>query len=174
MFRDCRSVARRALPERAVRQPFPARPAGAGRPRNQLEAERIVNRQQLADLNQKLKVEGDLAQYKIAALASMLGNSPQALAVAVWCPSMQEGVLAVSRMPALAPDKDYQLWVIDPQYPSPVNGGVFTVDPATGAARVTFRTGQPVNAIAKFAVSLERKGGVKKAQGPIVLLSDSL
>ena len=163
--------------------------------RNELEAERIVNRRELsdartdladaariaanskleiADLNQKIKAAGDLAQYKIAALASMLGNSPQALAVAVWCPSMQEGVLAVSRMPALPANKDYQLWVIDPQYASPVNGGVFTVDPTTGAARVTFRTGQPVNSIAKFAVSLERKGGVKKAQGPIVLLSDAL
>ena len=141
--------------------------------RNQLEAERIVNGRQLADLNQKLKVEGDLAQYKIAALASMLGNSPQALAVAVWCPSMQEGVLAVSKLPALAPDQDYQLWVIDSHYASPVNAGVFAINPATGGAHVTFRTGQPVNAIAKFAVSRERKGGAPTPQGPIVLLSEA-
>ena len=102
----------------------------------------------------------------------MLGNSPAALAVAVWDPTREEGVLAVSRLPALASEKDYQLWVIDNQYPSPVSGGVFVVDPATGEARIVFRADKPVHSIAKFAVSLERKGGVPKPEGPIVLLSN--
>ena len=101
----------------------------------------------------------------------MLGNSPAALAVAVWDPTREEGVLAVSRLPALAAAKDYQLWVIDPQYPSPVSGGVFSVDPVSGEAHVVFRADRPVKSIAKFAVSLERKGGVPKPEGPIVLLS---
>jgi anti-sigma-K factor RskA len=127
---------------------------------------------EIAELNANLRAEGDLAHFKIATLASMLGNSPAALAVAVWDPTREEGVLAVSKLPALASEKDYQLWVIDKQYASPVSGGVFAVDPATGEARIMFKADKPVHSIAKFAVSLERKGGATSPQGPIVLLSD--
>lgn len=127
---------------------------------------------EIAELSANLKAEGDLAHLKIATLASMLGNSPAALAVAVWDPTREEGVLTVSRLPALASEKDYQLWVIDPQYAAPVSGGVFAVNPSTGEAHIVFKADRPVHSIAKFAVSLERKGGVPKPEGPIVLLSD--
>jgi len=90
--------------------------------------------------------------------------------VAVWNPEKQEGMLKVEKLPALAANQDYQLWVVDPQYPNPVDGGVFTVDPETGVANVQFKARQPVNAINAFAVTLERKGGVPKAEGPFVLL----
>ena len=143
--------------------------------RSQLDdARRLLTQsgREIAELNADLKAEGDLAHFKIATLASMLGNSPAALAVAVWDPTREEGVLAVSKLPALASEKDYQLWVIDKQYPSPVSGGVFVVDPATGEAHIVFKADKPVHSIAKFAVSLERKGGATSPQGPIVLLSD--
>lgn len=119
----------------------------------------------------ELKAQADIAALKIATLTSLLGNAPDATAVAVWNPFAQEGVLTVSNLPALAPDQDYQLWVIDPQYAIPVDGGVFTVDAATGEARYRFKAGKPVDTVAKFAVSLERKGGVPKAEGPMVLIS---
>lgn len=127
---------------------------------------------QIAELGANLKAEGDLAHFKIATLASMLGNTPAALAVAVWDPSREEGVLTVSKLPAVAAEKDYQLWVIDSHYAAPVSGGVFAVDPATGRAHVIFRADKPVHSIAKFAVSLERKGGAAEPEGPIVLLSE--
>jgi len=122
------------------------------------------------ELGARLKAEAGLARLKIAALAPVLGDSAKALAVAVWDPAREEGVLAVSRLPAAAAEKDYQIWVIDAGYPAPVSGGVFAVDPATGEARVAFRANRPVRAVAKFAVSLERKGGVRSREGPIVLL----
>jgi anti-sigma-K factor RskA len=125
--------------------------------------------QRTANLSQQLKAEGDLAQFKISTLSSMLGNSPQALAVAVWNPSRQEGLLTVEKLPVLAQDQDYQLWVVDPKYQNPVNGGVFTVD-SNGVARVQFKTDQPISSINAFAVTRERKGGVAKAEGPFVLL----
>jgi len=75
-----------------------------------------ATRTQLADLGRKLKAQGDLANLKITTLASMLGNSSPALAVAVWSPENQEGVLKVEKLPALAADKDYQLWMVDAQY----------------------------------------------------------
>ena len=159
--------------------------------KNQLAAERLIAQRELADAakragdtaalittlesrlaetKQQLFAQGTLADYKIATLASLLGNSPQAVAVAIWNPASQEGVLTVQKLPALAADKDYQLWVIDPQYSIPVDGGVFKVDPTTGEGRLVFHPNRPVQTVAKFAVSLERKGGVPKAEGPMVLL----
>ena len=124
----------------------------------------------IALLSDELRTQADLSALKITALASMLNNSPKALAVAVWNPVSQAGVLQVEKLPALRPDQDYQLWVVDPQYPNPVDGGVFTVDPETGEARLRFKAKQSVGAVKAFAVTLERKGGVPKAEGPFVLL----
>lgn len=146
--------------------------------KNLLEAERILSRGQLDRLVSSdrliadLRVQADVARLKIASLKSLAGNSPEARAIAVWNPDRQEGVLVVSKLPALQIDKDYQLWVIDPQYPIPVDGGVFTVDPSTGDARVNFKPGKDVKAAQVFAVSLERKGGVPKAEGPMMLISN--
>jgi anti-sigma-K factor RskA len=130
----------------------------------------LAANQHAAEVAQQLKLQADLAQFKIATLSSMLGDSPQALAVAVWNPARQEGLLTVEKLPALAKDQDYQLWVVDPKYKDPVNGGVFTVDP-DGVARVQFKPDQPITSVVKFAVTRERKGGVSKAAGPFVLLS---
>lgn len=127
----------------------------------------------LTDLDRQLRTQGDLANFKIATLTSLAGNSAQALAVAVWNPASQQGILTVQKLPALAPDKDYQLWIVDPQYPAPVDGGVFTVDPVTGENRMNFRSRQNVATAAKFAISLERKGGVPKAEGPILMLGST-
>ena len=148
--------------------------------RNQLEAERLIAThqlsgltEQLAALDRQLKAEGDLAKFKIATLASLAGNTPQALAVAVWSPTQQEGILTVDKLPAAASDQDYELWVIDPQKPRPVSGGVFTIG-SDGVTRVQFRTEEPVAAIAKFAVSLEKKGGAAPHGGPkgqVIMLS---
>jgi anti-sigma-K factor RskA len=137
---------------------------------NDLEQSLANTRTQLADLGQQLKAQGDLANLKITTLASMLNNSPQALAVAVWDPSRQEGMLKVAKLPALTADEDYQLWVVDPQYPDPVDGGTFVVDPKTGEASVRFKTKQPIKAISAYAITAERKGGVMKSDGPFLLL----
>ncbi len=127
-------------------------------------------RQQVAQLSAELKSQGDLANLKITALASMLKNLPQAQAIAVWDPKKQEGILDVQKLPALAANEDYQIWVVDPQYPIPVDGGVFSVESTSAPQRIKFTAKQPVNAIDAFAVTRERKGGVPKAEGPFVLL----
>ena len=127
-------------------------------------------KERVAKLTEDMRVQQNLANYKITILASIAQNSPEALAAAVWNPANQEGVLKVEKLPALLPSQDYQLWVVDPQYENPVDGGVFTVDPQSGEARFSFKPNQPVKAVAAFAVTLERKGGVPKAEGPFVLL----
>ncbi|HWZ95393.1 MAG TPA: anti-sigma factor [Opitutaceae bacterium] len=139
---------------------------------NQLEAEHILASRQLADLQEQIKTNNDPSHLEITKLVSLLGHSSQARAIAVWNQATQQGVLTVEKLPALAGDQDYQLWVIDPKYPDPVSGGVFTVDAHTGTARIAFHPGQLIATAAKFAVSCERKGGRPKPEGPIVLLSD--
>ncbi len=127
-------------------------------------------RDRMGQLASDMLRERELADFKISVLASLARDHPQALAVAVWDSPRKEGVLKVENLPALSPTQDYQLWVVDPQYKDPVDGGVFTVTPGTGEARLTFTAKQPVTAVNAFAISLERKGGVPKAEGPILLL----
>ncbi|HTQ31088.1 MAG TPA: anti-sigma factor [Opitutaceae bacterium] len=142
--------------------------------KNQIEAERLLARKQLADLAQQLQANDDLARLKIARLVSLAGNSPQARAIAVWDPARQEGVFTTEKLPAKEADQDYQLWVIDPQKARPISAGVFVVN-AAGGARVEFAPEQPIATAAKFAVSLEKKGGAPRnsgPQGPVIMMSE--
>lgn len=126
--------------------------------------------ERLARLVAEFQSRTDLGQLKITLLASALSHAPQALGLAMWDSKKQEGVLKVEKLPALAADEDYQLWIVDPHHANPINGGVFAVDAQTGEARVTFKARQPIAAIGAFAVTRERKGGAAQAEGPFVLL----
>ncbi len=122
---------------------------------------------QIALLGQKLKQEGDLAQFKIATLASMLGNSPQAQAVVVWNPMDQQGMIKLAKLDMPATGMDYQLWLIGPDG-KPISGGVVAMDP-TGETHKMFTADKPINAVTKFAISLEQKGGMPEPHGKIVM-----
>jgi anti-sigma-K factor RskA len=110
-----------------------------------------------------------LAQVRIAALTSQLQNASDAHATVVWDGRRQRGILKVSRLPRNAADRDYQLWLVDPRYKDPVNGGVFHLANEEGIS-LFFHPAEPVRDAKEFAISLERKGGVAKAEGPIVLM----
>jgi anti-sigma-K factor RskA len=128
----------------------------------QLEAVDIVHKTQIAALQRA----ADISQLKIAKLVSLASDKKAAVAIAVWNPVRQEGVLRIENLPALAADEDYQLWVIDPQRPNqPVSSVVFAVG-EDGAGRHTFRPDEPVSSAAVFAVSREHKGGSTTAKGP--------
>ena len=128
-----------------------------------LEAERIVNASYIASLQKS----ADVANLAIARLTAPSGNTSPAAAIAVWNPLTQQGVLIVEKLPELAADQDYQLWVSDPAHPDSVNAGVFTVAP-DGAARVAFRPQKTTTAATTFTIRRERKGGAPKPEGPIV------
>jgi anti-sigma-K factor RskA len=136
---------------------------------SQLAERSLLAERMIADLGRQLQRTEDLSRLKITALASLLGNTPEARAIAVWDPDKQAGLLTVEKLPVIAAEQDYQIWVIDPQYPIPVDGGVFKPDPA-GRATLTFKGDKPVSSVAAFAISLEKAGGVPKAEGPLVLL----
>lgn len=130
-----------------------------------LVAERAGLRSRVTALEQR----DFLAQIRIASLSSKLKSAPDANAVVVWDEKKQRGMLKVTRLPRNDADRDYQLWLVDPRYKDPIAGGVFHIT-NKGPLRVPFQPASPVHGAKGFAISLERKGGVTKAEGPIVLL----
>lgn len=136
---------------------------------NQLSERSLLAERMINDLGTRLQRSEDLARLKVSALASLAGNTAEARAIAVWDPDQQAGLLTFEKLPAIAAGQDYQIWVIDPAYQNPVNGGVFHMD-QDGGVSLAFRPDQPVTKATAFAISLEKKGGVPKAEGPIVLL----
>lgn len=135
----------------------------------QLAERSILAESMIKELSAQLKRSEDLARLKISALATLAGNTKEVQAIAVWDPDKQAGLLTFEWLPPIAEGQDYQIWVIDPAHPNPVNGGVFHVAKDGGAA-LPFWPDRPVTKATAFAISLEKKGGVPKAEGPIVLL----
>lgn len=130
-----------------------------------LIAERAGLKEQIAHLEQR----DLLAQVQIASLTSKLKSAPDANAVVVWDEKKQRGILKVTQLPRNDSDRDYQIWMVDPKYRQPVDAGVFHVS-NDKSLRVPFQPSSPISEVKGFAISLERKGGVTKAEGPIVLL----
>jgi anti-sigma-K factor RskA len=129
---------------------------------------------QIAELRDelvKLRGRDAFAQMKIAALSAQVAQFAKAGVIIVWDPEEQRGVARLANLPKPAAGKDYQLWVIDPKYPDPVNGGILTVADA-GQTRVSFKPDQLIEHADKFAISVEQAGGVAKAAGPIIFVGE--
>jgi anti-sigma-K factor RskA len=129
----------------------------------------LANVTALDNLVAQLQQRNALAKVQIATLQSDVAAYKKGVAVVVWDSEKNQGVLKLEKMPPVEPGKDYQLWVVDPQKPAPVDAGVVRVD-EKGFAKIDFK---PVDAIAtaeKFALSVEKEGGVPKGEGPIVLI----
>ena len=137
--------------------------------KSQLTERSLLAESMINDLGNKLRKSEDLARLKVTALASLAGNTKEAQVIAVWDPEQQAGLLSMEKLPTIADTQDYQIWIVDPAYPNPVNGGVFHVGTDSKVA-LPFKPDQPVAKAAAFAISLEKRGGVPKAEGPIVLL----
>ena len=120
----------------------------------------------------KLRETNRLASFRIALLDSLLAGAPTAIAVSVWDNERQDGVFIVRNLKPLPSDKDYQLWIIDPKYPSPVDAGVFQVN-AKGDVREDFRAKLPIQAANQFAVTIERKGGAAVPNTKAMVLAGS-
>jgi anti-sigma-K factor RskA len=116
-----------------------------------------------SDLRQtvaKLRESNRLAAVRIALLDSLVAADPKAVAVSVWDNDRQNGIFIVHNLKSLPSDKDYQLWIIDPKYKTPVDAGVFKVD-AKGSVRADFHAREPIQTPSQFAVTVEKKGGAE-------------
>lgn len=111
-------------------------------------------RQQVLDLQRS----NELASMRIAVLSARLRADPKAVAVSVWDNGRQSGVVVVHHLKPPPPDRDYQLWIIDPHYATPVDAGLLRVD-ANGDGRVDFKARQPIQQASQFAVTEEVRGG---------------
>ncbi len=111
------------------------------------------------------------ATIRIAVLDATPDSPTRAAAAGAFDLVTGRGQLVVENLAPLPPGRDYQLWLFDPNLPgAPVSGGVFGVD-EHGGARLQFQPGVTLQAVDKFAVSIERKGGVLAPQGKMVLAS---
>jgi anti-sigma-K factor RskA len=117
----------------------------------------------------EVRQNNNLANVHVTVLGALLPEEAKAVAVSLWDEKNQTGEFVAQSLTPLDKDKDYQLWVIDPQYATPVDAGVFQVDDQ-GKVRVQFKAKQPIKTAAKFAVTREAKGGSPTPKGTMVLL----
>lgn len=136
----------------------------------QMDAERILSARRVADLLAVMPGPGQ-PRVEIVPLVSRTDGTSSAMAVAVWNPGSREGELVAVRLQTTAPEKNYQLWIKVPEDPLPVSAGTFTVAPSATNTRMRFKTDRAVSAEAAFLISVERAGGAKTVEGPIVLSS---
>jgi len=93
-------------------------------------------------------------------------SAPEAYGTIVLDPKDNKGVLAVTGLPALAQDRQYQLWLIrDGQRRS---GGVFSPD-ADGYGSLLLTVPVDFRDFQSFGVSIEPRGGSPSPTGPRVL-----
>jgi len=142
-------------------------------------AQADVEKKLAAEKSEKAKIAADLAslqkvnalsRMEVAALRTSIKAYEDGVAVIVWDSEKQEGKIRIDKMPPVKLNRDYQLWVLD-KAKGPVSAGVIKVDDR-GAATMTFKPLEPVKA-SKFALSIEKEGGVMKKSddGPIIFVS---
>ncbi|MFZ2278039.1 MAG: anti-sigma factor [Prosthecobacter sp.] len=116
-----------------------------------------------------LKEQEQQSQLQIATLQSKVWEYRRSEMLVVWDQKRSQGVVMLDKMPKVDSDKDYQLWVVDPSKPNPVSAGVVTVD-AKGSVKTVFKPVEAVSGEAKFALSIEKKGGVPKSEGQLLMV----
>ena len=153
------------------------RQARLGEELERLGAERDRLAQQVSGLDQQLglaRAEANRMAESLAIITSPgsraivlagLGPSPNAKGHTFVNPERGKAVFYAFDLPALTPDKTYQLWWIEGG--KPVSAGVFQVDErGTGSVRVERA---PTGATDAWAVTVEPAGGVPQPTGEMVL-----
>ncbi len=116
-----------------------------------------------------LKQHGERAQLQVRTLpSSTIWEYRRGTMVVVWDSEQGQGVLMLDKMPKPETGKDYQLWIIDPKKPDPVSAGVVVVD-GKNMLKTSFKPAEAVKGDAKFALSIENKGGVAKPEGRFLI-----
>jgi anti-sigma-K factor RskA len=153
------------------------RQARLGDELERLGAERDRLARQVSGLDQQLglaRAEADRMAESLAIITSPgsraivlagLGPSPNAKGHTFVNPERGKAVFYAFDLPALTPDKTYQLWWIEGG--KPVSAGIFNVDRrGTGSVRVERA---PTGATDAWAVTVEPAGGVPQPTGEMVL-----
>ncbi len=106
-----------------------------------------------------------------------LGSFKQAEGSVIWSDSLQQGFLLLSGIPANDPSqKQYQLWIVDPERDpdAPVDGGVFDIPRDASRAVIPITAKLPLSNPRAFVITVEQPGGVVKSrQEQVVALAKS-
>lgn len=116
-----------------------------------------------------LKQQDQESKLQVATLQSKVWEYRRSEMLVAWDQKRSQGVVMLDKMPKVDSDKDYQLWVVDPNKPNPVSAGVVAVD-AKGSVKVSFKPVEAVTGEAKFVLSVEKKGGVPKSEGQLLMV----
>jgi anti-sigma-K factor RskA len=115
----------------------------------------------------ELRSRDGFSNMQIAALGAKVATYEKALAVVIFDPEHQRGLVKFARFPQPDSGKAYQLWLF-PTGDKPVSGGVVPVD-LDGVARISFTPSRGVGTIDGFAISVEPSGGSEQPLGEIIL-----
>lgn len=143
---------------------------------NQLEAERILSRRELGNLEARSVLNGTLRVAILSAPESGTSVPPgpvPARGAVAWDSGGDRAMLRLSGLPRLGPGRDYQLWLEGPGPAYPASCGTFHETPDDGA-ELPVALPAPVAPGCRFLLTEGVKGGVRtlveaKAAGPIIL-----
>jgi anti-sigma-K factor RskA len=93
-------------------------------------------------------------------------NAPQATGMIVISENGEQGTMVVDQLPALTPDRAYQLWLIKDG--KRTSGGVFSVD-YEGYASLWVSAPEPLADYTSFGITIEPAGGSPGPTGQKVL-----
>jgi anti-sigma-K factor RskA len=111
-----------------------------------------------------LQERNDLAELRLTTLAAKDPAYVSATIMVAWDPQLHHGVITMQNLPPPPAGHDYQLWVLDPTEPAPVNAGLIKFDAGSDAFAV-----HPVSTTGPgFAISLEPSGGGPTPTGAIL------
>jgi Anti-sigma-K factor rskA len=138
---------------------------------NQLEAERIISRREIATLR---PAPGSQGALRVALLAPAPQGSPAAMGALAWDPAEGSGVLRFSGLPPQAPGRDYELWLDGAGPHRPARCALFHADAGNGEAAVRMPPGDAAAPEDRFLLIDGARGGSQslaeaQARGSIVL-----
>jgi hypothetical protein len=127
-----------------------------------LEAERILAQRQM----ESLSTTGDLTLLRLAKLTPP-NDDTRLVALGVWNPATQHGLLVVEQLPPPAAEQLYHVWVVDASSGHSVRAGTFTTS-GGGAVRVDLQPVQPVTQALELRITSEKASGVSRPRGAVI------
>jgi anti-sigma-K factor RskA len=125
--------------------------------RTELQTQLLNTVEEVADLRKS----NALISLRLATLDAKDPAYAGARLIVAWDASRHHGTFAMSNLPPAPMGHDYQLWVLDPNAPSPVSAGVVTASRPFEVTSVSVPN-------PGFALSLEPAGGSPSPTGPIL------
>lgn len=133
-----------------------------------------TNHQLVEMVNERMRAEMllDVLSAPDTVSVKMAGAPRPEKATGIVRYNPRKGVVLYSAvLPALPADKIYQMWLV-PMAGDPISAGVFA--PGAQGTRQMWTAEVPLNTPMKtFAVTVEPKGGVPRATGPVVMVGSS-